>query len=150
MLNFDADCLVVDQKLSTIGQKVAMKSSTFWFYWNFTLDQSKESVNSYDCGYKDTTSNKLISLAKQTGSSGFAVANSLPPEYSDRVKAYANLTFSVKRLTFSDQRDYYCILFFNSVTPGGRTLDVTVQFAPAKLEVQGKFNFEAYIHKQTT
>ena len=147
---FNADCFNEDLKLSTIGKKVAMKSSTFWFYWNFTLDQSKESMNSYDCGYKDTTSNKLISLAKQTGSSGFAVANSLPPEYSGRVKAYPNLTFSVERLTFSDQRDYYCILLFNFDTGGGRTVSLTIPFIPAKLEVQGKFNLEAYIHKRTT
>ena len=143
MFYFDADGFDDTDagKVSTIGKKVALKSSTSWFHWNFTLAQS-ESIASYDCGYYDTTVNKFISLAKQAGSSGFAVVNNLPAEYSGRVKVYpSNLTFAIERLKFSDQKDYRCYLVYTFATISGRVVNIPIDFKPANLEVQGKLNF---------
>ena len=129
-------------KVSTVGQKVALKSSTFWFHWNFTLAPG-EFIVSYDCGYIDRATNKLTILANHTRSSGFAVVKSLPPEYSDRVKAYPlNLTFAVEMLKFFDQKDYRCDLVYSFKTGSGRVINTgPIDLKAANLEVQGKLNF---------
>ena len=141
MFYFDADGFNTDPNKSTIGNQVALKTSTFWFHWNFTLDSS-ESITSYDCGYIDAATSKLVILANHTKSIGFAVAKNLPPEYSGRVKVYpSNLTFAVEMLKFSDQKDYRCGLVFKEVLKSGDAVTSPFDFKPANLKVQGKFNF---------
>ena len=139
MFNFVVDGFSYKPKSSTIGKREAMKGSTFWFHWNFTLNPSSESLKSYDCGYRDAAKNMFILLASQTRSSGFALAPTLPPEYIGRVKVYpSNFTFAVERLKFSDQRDYSCKLIFISTTDTGSNFDQVIPFGAANLEVQGK------------
>ena len=116
-----------------------MRGSTFWFHWSFTLNPSKESLKSYDCGYRDAAKNMFILLANQTRSSAFALALTLPPEYRGRVKVYpSNLTFAVERLKFSDQRDYSCKLIYIFTTGPGSNFDAPIPFVARNLQVQGK------------
>ena len=88
MFNFVVDGFIDYPKSSTIGGRKAMKGSTFWFHWNFTLNPSSESLKFYDCGYRDAAKNMFILLANQVRSSAFALAPTLPPEYRGRVKVY--------------------------------------------------------------
>ena len=130
-----------------MGKIVAKRGSTFYFHCNLTIESSKDILESLRCGYNNTNTNELVTLASQTPSSQFQKAPSLPTSYMGRVKAYpSNYTFAVEYLKFSDHRQYYCHLSIKSkiFRNDPKYYPLEIPFGPAQLEVEGKINAKLF------
>ena len=138
---FFVDCLKVNKTISTSGTIDAKRHGAFMFHCSFEIEPAKnDRIQSLDCGYNDTSTNKLIKLATLSPSGQLQKAPSIPAIFSGRVKVYSsNYSFEIESLQFSDQKTYFCNLNLESQVVLGvsKLYPLSVTFGPAYLQVEG-------------